>query len=195
MRLSARRLAVFSGKFLLIFAMLTLAWPIFAPVYNAITVGLANALFPLVEEPDVSHLKAEGNSVAIYVRTHEKGPLLFAYLDYPHSGLVVLLALLLATPSLTWRRCLREVLLGMGLLVGTHAVLLIAKTRFEYINILGNELPIPDDIYLGYAWIGRLLMVASIAAPFVIWALLTWRSWLPTPKTTPTRRPTKEAQL
>ncbi len=185
MRPTVRKLLVFAAQFLLIFIVLTLAWPIFAPVYNVMTVGLANAFFPLVEEPDVSWLKAEGNSVAIYVRDPAKGPLLFGYLDYPHSGLVVFLALFLATPGLTWRRRFITIVSGLGLLVGIHAVSLIAKTRFEYVNAFGNELPIPDSVYLMYAWLGRLLVAVSLTAPFVVWALMTFRYWFPKPITSP----------
>ncbi len=192
MRLNARELLVFSAMFILVFLVLALIWPVFAPIYNAITVALANVLFPLVEEPDITMLKPEGNSVAIYVVDPSKGPLLFAYLDYPHSGLIILLALLLATPRLTWKRCLMIILLGMGLLIVVHSISLIAKTRFEYVNIFGNELPVPDSVYLRYAWLGRALVIISLVAPFVLWALLTFRYWFPKPvASTPAPPPRK----
>jgi hypothetical protein len=41
-------------------------------------------------------------------------------------------------------------------------------------------------------WLLNLLMAGNLIFPILIWALLTWRSWLPMPQ--PTRRPTKEAR-
>nr|BAL52962.1 hypothetical protein HGMM_F03H09C21 [uncultured Acetothermia bacterium]BAL59230.1 hypothetical protein HGMM_OP3C385 [Candidatus Acetothermum autotrophicum] len=201
MKLIAWKLLWFSAKFLAIFAMLMLVWFIFAPIYNAITVTLANTLFSLVEEPNVTLLKPQGNSVAIYIRdvaNPKEEPRLFAYFDYPHSGLAVLVALLLATPALPWRRRLRVIITGTGLLLGIHSGLFIPKTRFEYIQFLVREgIPVADNMYLAYAWLGRALVPVSYVAPFVIWLLLTWRSWLPKlgPRDTPQpQRIPKEAR-
>lgn len=198
MRLSARRVLVFSAKFLTIFVALMLAWPLFAPLYNAITVTLANALFLLVEQPNITLLRPEGNSVAIYIRdveNPEAKPRLFAYFDYPHNGLVVLLALMLATPALPWRQRLRATMIGIGLLIGIHSTLFVPKTRFEYIQFLVAEgVPIADSAYLIYAWLGRALVPVSYIAPFLLWALLTWRVWLPKPVAHTVQRKPQEAR-
>jgi hypothetical protein len=192
MRQSLRQLTAFMAKFLAIFLVFSAASPLYAPIYNTLTVGAANLIFPVVEEPDISLLRAEGQSIAIYVRDPERGPLLFGYLDYPHRGFVILLALLLATPALSWRRRFITAMLGVGLLFAIDAVYLVAQTRSQYVNALGSELPIPDDVWVRYAWLTRFLVVTSFIAPWITWALLTWRSWLPVPQ--PTRRPTKEAR-
>jgi hypothetical protein len=194
MRLSARKLLIFTVKFLTTLIVLALVWLILGPIYNALTVAVSNALFPLFEEPDISLLKPEGNSVAIYVRDPEKGPLLFGYIDYPHSGVIVLLALFLATPALAWRSRMRLIALALLLLVGIHSLFLIAKTRYEYVNIFGADLPIPDWLYWLYQWFGRSLIAISLIAPFALWVLLTWRSWLPKPAQHKSSRAMKEAR-
>lgn len=185
MRLNARELLRFSAKFLAAFMALILAWPFFAPIYNAVTVTIANVFFSLVEQPDITLLQPAGNSVAIYIRDVENPkaePRLFAYFDYPHNGLAVFLALILATPALPWRQRLRVMMIGIGLLIGIHSALFVPKTRFEYIQFLAAEgVPIADSMYLMYSWVGRALVPASYIAPFLLWALFTFRYWFPKP--------------
>ncbi len=182
MKLNTRELLIFSAKFAAIFFGLALAWPWFAPAYVATIVGVANLFFPWVEDPDISWLQAENNSVAIYVRNVDQNQelQLFGYVDYPHLGLLLLLALLLATPRVSLRR-LGVLGLACGLLLAVHVVYLIAETRFLYVNEFGAELSIPDGLYLRYAWLGRFLKFVSLVSPVVIWALLTFRYWFPWP--------------
>jgi hypothetical protein len=180
MKRNTRELLIFSAKFAPIFLGLALAWPWFAPAYVATTVGVANLLFPWVEEPDLSWLQAENNSVVIYMRDTNQELHRFGYLDYPHLGLLLLLALLLATPRITLRR-LGLSGLACGLLFAVHVIYLIAETRFLYVNAFGAELAIPDGLYLRYAWLGRFLKFVSLVSPVVIWALLTFRDWFPWP--------------
>lgn len=179
------RLLRFSGMFLLSFALLSLAWPLFAPGYNRLVVGMSNKLLALIEEPLIITLKPQGENVLIYQndRTGEEPQLVKAYRGYMYFNLILLLALFLATPRLRLLQRLKLTLIALITLLVFHAVDVTTRGVEQYVDQASITVTHSYSVtwrYLFY-WFGAVLSVGEKLAPLLIWGILTFKYWLPKP--------------
>jgi hypothetical protein len=98
----------------------------------------------------------------------------------------LLLALFLAAPVMPFLQRARRLLVAVGIQTLLHIleIALLVWIAYEFYFGINRH-------SFAY-WLLNLLMAGNLIFPILIWALLTWRSWLPMPQ--PTRRPTKEAR-
>jgi len=169
-------LARFVAVFLGVMALLAGLWSFLAPTYSTVVTWLARPLFRLFEAPNVTVLDARGAEIWIYriVGPGEIAP--FTWFDrYTFFAVIPLLALLVATPGLGWRRRLVKTGLGIGALVAAHTAYLIASVELSYVAI--GLMPVG-------AFVARTLDVWQVgvrilweAAPVAIWIALTLLAW------------------
>ena len=98
----------------------------------------------------------------------------------------LLLALFLAAPVMPFPRRVRRLLVAVGIQALLHIleVALLIWIAYEFYFGINRH-------SFAY-WLLNLLMAGNLIFPMLIWALLTWRAWLPMPQLP--RRPTKEAR-
>jgi hypothetical protein len=172
MRLSARKIAVFSAQFVVLFAGFLLIYPALLPAYNSIALALANAVLSQLPLPMYVRA-APDNSWQIYRLPSQK--LYFTleadYLNLVYLNLALLPALLLATP-IPYRQRLKLWGWGMLILVGVHALSVVAIVRSEVCVHYD-----PDN--LGCNVVEGLFGIGGQLFAVAIWGLLTWRYWFP----------------
>jgi len=169
-------LARFVALFLGVMALLVGLWSFLAPAYSTVVMWSARPLFRLFEAPNVTVLDARGAEIWIYriVGPGEIAP--FTWFDrYTFFAVIPLLALLVATPGVGWRRRLVKTSLGIGVLVAIHTAYLIASVELAYVAI--GLTPVG-------AFLARTLDVWQVgvrvlweAAPVAIWIALTLPAW------------------
>ena len=178
------KLLWFIGKFVLFLILLALVWPFLAPGYSKLLIWPANKLLALGGIPIELRLEEEG--IKSYLLT--KGP------DLQNSGskpspfrmkifgsyeIILLIALFLATPGLKALKRLGLTAAALGTIFIYHVVDIVLGIRLLY-------RPSPF-----YSWAYMLSIFGQLWVPLLIWGLLTFRYWLPKPRTamvTTTRR-------
>lgn len=104
----------------------------------------------------------------------------------------LLLALFLAAPLMPFAQRMRRLLLALGAQVVLHIVELSLLIWIAYEFYFGV-----NKHSFAY-WLLTILMAGNLILPIFLWAVLTWRSWLPKlgPRDTPQpQRTPKEARL
>jgi hypothetical protein len=157
-------------------AVLAGLWSFLAPAYSTAVTGVARPLFRLFEAPNATVLEARGAEIWIYriVGPGQVAP--FTWFDrYTFFAVIPLLALLLATPGLGWRRRLTRSGIGLGVLFLIHTGYLVASVELSYAAIgltpIGPFLARTIDLWQ----VG--VRVLWEAAPVAIWVLLTLGAW------------------
>jgi hypothetical protein len=171
-----RRLLRFVTIFLVVTAVLAGLWSFIVPGTTAAVTGLARQLFRIVESPNVSVLELKDAEIWVYriVGPGEIAP--FTWFDrYSFFALIPLLALLVATPGLGWRRRLVRLGIGIGALLLVHTGYLVASVELSY-AALGLTSVGPFFARTLDLWqVG--VRVLWEAAPVAIWILLTFGAW------------------
>lgn len=158
--------------FLLVLAPLAAVWGWLAPPYGAAVAHAARPALRLVERDDVSVIAAQRDEVWVLRRIGGDRVTPFMEFDrYAFFSLIPLVALLAATPGMTWRRRLGRIALGCVALFAVHVAYVVASVELSY-AALGLA---PSGAWLGPAQIVvRLLWEAS---PIAVWLLLSARAW------------------
>lgn len=165
-----RKLLSFAVKFVICFALLSLAWGLFAPGYNRLVIGAVNRITLLLEEPPISTLRMVGDNVGVYLY-QEPGKLAWGYSGYGlHYGLVLLLSLLLATPNVKPLKRVELILIGLGLLFLVHLVALIVRVRLAYVYY--HVVPGSTKTFL-FNWINVFFIIGERLFPVLIWSGLS----------------------
>ncbi|MCL6641720.1 MAG: hypothetical protein K6T71_00130 [Candidatus Bipolaricaulota bacterium] len=154
-------------------------WPSLAHGYAQI---LISVLQPLMTNG--TELRLEANAINVY-DSHGTAIVRKNLSSLNEFGL--LLALFLAAPIMPFLQRTRRLLVALGIQTLLHIleIALLIWIAYEFYFGINRH-------SFAY-WLLNLLMAGNLIFPILIWALLTWRSWLPTPQ--PIRRPTKEAHL
>ena len=163
MRLRARKLLVFFWKFLAALLLLALLWPWIAGIYVQLLAAFVKAWMP-------DATVAVRSSTSLFIHVPPLG--MTVSLDAMVFNLLLLAALILATPGLVVRQ--RLIRLGLGLLLqgGFHVLDIVLSFRANYEVALNGS-------YALRFFTEMLGGVGEQISAVVIWVLLTWRSWLP----------------
>jgi hypothetical protein len=156
-----------------VFVVSVLLYPWIAPAYRLLVRGLGN--FFLAALPDPAGIEAHVDGGWKIVPLSGNGTVFFVTpddLDLNHAALILLPALLLATPG-PLRARLRRLGLGLAILLLLHAISLVPWVAA--LRCLRHD---PDDLVCTYAY--STFGAGSQIYAFVVWAALTWRTWLPT---------------
>lgn len=162
--------------FLIVFALLAIAWGYMMPGYNKLVVSVAGSAVRVVERDNVTFLQARGDELWIE-RRRDTGALEdFSYFDpYIYFGLVPLIALLFAIPGPGLLRRMRRTLFGIGLMFLTHVVYIVGSVEMTYAaiglrHVSASGRPILD-------WAQIFLRIVWQVAPVLIAVLLGMDFW------------------
>ena len=166
----------FVAVFLCVLVVLAGLWSFLAPAYSTAVTGAARPLFRLFEAPNVTVLEAREAEIWIYRIVGPGRVAPFTWFDrYTFFAVIPLLALLLATPGLGWRRRLARSGIGLGALFLIHTGYLVASVELSYAAIgltpIGPFLTNTLDLWQ----VG--VRVLWEAAPVAIWIVLTAGAW------------------
>lgn len=181
MRLSARKLLIFCSIFLGMLLLLAALWPWIAPIYTYLLAGFV-ATWML----DATVKVRDSASLFIHVpplgMTVTLGAMVF--------NLLLLVALLGATPAMGIRRRLIRLVIGVLLQASFHVLDIVISFRANY------EVALTGSYSLRF--LAEMLGgVGEQLSAVVIWVLLTWRSWLPkpaAPAATPSPQPQRHSK-
>lgn len=168
------RLFWFVGKAVFFLVLLALIWPFIAPWYSKLLVWPANKLLALSGIPVVLYTDEEGIKAHYPAGDSEgKEPLSwnfpFGIRILGYYGIIVLVALFLATPGLRALKKLELTAVGLGIMFFYHVVDLALGVRIVYR---------PTSFY---NWAYMLSTFGQFWIPVMIWGLLTFHYWLPRP--------------
>lgn len=167
-----RKVLFFGLHFLPLLVLLLCLYPWIVEPYKRVVVGVANPVLTSLEPPMHIRVNPEGGWDFYLDRPEGKdfdagvGDLTLAFLN-----IALLPALLLATPR-SVRERLRILVLGVVLLFGLHVVLAIAIVRITLCLHYDRGSMLCNWLLILFATGGQVFGV-------VLWALLTWRYWLP----------------
>ncbi|MCS7197292.1 MAG: hypothetical protein NZ930_01175 [Candidatus Bipolaricaulota bacterium] len=154
-------------------------WPY---VVNSYAQLLVSILQPLVS--DETQLQVTTHEVIVY--DHKGTPIVQKSLDSMNEfGL--LLALFLAVPLMPFSQRMQRLLLALGIQIALHIVELSLLIWIAYEFYFGI-----NKQSFAY-WLLNLLMAGNLIFPILLWALLSWRFWLPKLAPQPHQKP-KEAR-
>jgi len=172
--LRGNKLLIFAGKLIFFLILATALFAFLAPKYNWLVVQASNRLIALLEHPyQRTILKAEGENIRVLFRFlgREEGEVIVPSrvgINYEmYYGLVLLLALFLATPNLRPLRRTKLALIAFGAIFAYHVVDLTITAR-SIVAFQSEPL--------------ILLAFVEPVVPVFLWGLLTFRYWLPLPK-------------
>jgi len=167
----------FALLFLIFFVLVAIVWAFFVPCYNFLVVSTARIIFSLVESPNVTSIRAQGDSVTIYrnVEGMQATVPFSGFSRYIYFGVVPFLALFLATPGFGKARKLKLVLIGGILLFLCHVIYLVSSIELAYVFVGCRK--VGPLLYRILDWTQVLLRVLWELSPILIWALLTHKIW------------------
>jgi len=170
-------LLCFAGWFTLFLVFVALLWPFVAPAYNRIVVAGAGWLLALVEEPNITVIRADAATASVYRRVADGSePLAFSdFGPYTYVGFVPLVALLLATPGLSWKRRGGLTAVGVLLLMVFHIVYLVITVKLLYVFCGLDE--VGNAAYRVYDWGQIMVRVLWEASAVLLWVALTLGHW------------------
>ena len=174
-----RRLGLLTLAGILILSLWSMVvWPSLVHGYAQI---LLSVLQPLMT--DGTKLRVEADVINVY---DSRGTAIVRKNLNSLNEFGLLLALFLAAPVMPFLQRARRLLIALGIQTLLHIleIALLIWIAYEFYFGINRH-------SFAY-WLLNLLMAGNLIFPILIWALLTWRSWLPMPQ--PTRRPTKEAR-
>lgn len=162
------RFMPFIGKAIAFLIAISLAWYFIAPAYNTILATVSEKLLP-----SQSALALDRGTIYIYppAGTEPAGGI---YASALHYGLVLVIALILATPRLKLLRRFAFIAIALGAIFSIHTVSIVLFAR----NILsGAYAPLEQNpLIILFAIVGSDLF------PVLIWAVLSFKYFFPKPK-------------
>ncbi len=181
MRLSARELLLFVAKSLGALLGLALLWPLLAPAYSQLLAALAHAWLPSAQ------IQANAHQIRISLTAVQGTQLLTIHtttiLEAITFNMLLLTALMLATPRLQLRRRLAWTAAALLWQMGFHFLDITLSVAANYQSVVYGQ----QSLYGLAQIVGGL---GEQASALIIWALLTFRHWLPlAPQQAPTSRP------
>lgn len=162
----------FAGLAAALFGAFVLAYPWVAPAYRSALRVAANPLLRLLDDPARIETLEDGGWEILPVSG--RGTAFFvtpADLDLNHAALILLPALLLATPG-SARKRVERLLVGVAALFVLHSVSIV-----PWVASLGCLRHDPDRVICSYSY--SVFGSGSQIYAFVVWGGLTWRLWLP----------------
>lgn len=169
-----RDVLAFGLGFLPVFLVLLWLYPHVLPVYERAVLGLANAWLGAGTSPLYVEARPDGALELYSVAGTERRRLTREPFQRPYAvflSLALLPALLLATPVRVAVRA-RLMLLGLLLLYALHVVVVIALLRAQLCLAA-------DPGSRVCTWVMALTVTSGQTGAVTLWALLSWRYWMP----------------
>lgn len=178
---------LFFGRVLLFFALSYLAWVPVSTLYTKALSAVSNEAIFFSElsasqyHNKVTSLKSENSDIIVsYSKPEPKGISLKLEGKQIHMNMVLLIALVLASPRLNISKRLKLLLLAIGMLFFVHVLLTIFVVKFYSVQVLDSHI---DEIHIGimqsiYYW-GKIFYegVGWQFFPFFIWAILCYKTF------------------
>jgi hypothetical protein len=160
-------------RFVLVFAVVTAGlaalWPRVAPPVASAVTALARPVFRLVEEPNLTVLDVQGDTLGVYRIVGEGRIAPVVVFDrYLYFAVVPLLALFAATPGLGLRRRATRAAIAVACLIFIQVGYLVASVELLYAVGAGRavgEWPVAVRTLWEFA-------------PILLWATLTAGAWM-----------------
>ena len=162
------RFLPFIGKAIAFLIGLSLAWYFIAPAYNTILANVSEKLLP-----SQSALALDQGTIYIYPPSATE-PAGGIYASALHYGLVLVIALILATPRLKLLRRFEFIAIALSAIFFIHTLSIVLFAR----DILsGANTPLEQNpVIILFAIVGSDLF------PVLIWAALSFKYFFPRPK-------------
>jgi len=152
-----RKLLIFVVKVFVLILIFSSFWPFIAPGYTSLLVAVSNGVAP-------SSISMTAIDSLITIESTEE-PIAVSLRSLPfQAGLLLLLALIIATPGLKLRQRLKYIVIGAILTFALHVVSLL---------IMSSNVRAMRPLVVLFASVGIDLF------PVLIWAALSARYWWP----------------
>ena len=166
----------FAGRFAVYFLPLAALWLVIAPFYSDLIFAGANLIFQLDKPPVARVSRAQG---AIYAEHLTAGGAERVF-EFKMYGLffnaMLLFALLLASPGLSWKSRIQRVALAASTLVIIHVLFVVFQVKAEFIN--AGTLSVSSESAYWHNWLAAFFgALGEGLFPLLLAALFTWRSW------------------
>ena len=169
------RLLRFAGIALAVLIVIALLWQFIAPAYNQLLVWTSSGLVP-----HEATLAAEGRDIIVDVEM--QGPEIWATASGTiegsalHYGLILLLALIAATPGLKLSRRAKFGAVALLAMFLIHVIAILVATTFMVSNVESGGYLASNPFMILFLTIGCDLF------PLLIWGGLSFRYWFPRPQ-------------
>jgi len=166
----------FGARFGLSFALFAALWVAAAPAYNALVFAGANGALQL-DDPRVAEIGTDdGQCVAFHLNGAEREAS-FVFDRYgTFFNVVLLLALLWATPRLSWRARLLRSALAIATLGFVQVLFVVVQIKAQFVN--AGLLYMPNQTAYMLNWVAVLMgTLGEKLFPLLIVAALSWRAW------------------
>ena len=170
---SRRNVLIFIGKVLVFIIIMSSFWPFLTPSYNHALVGVANKVVP----SDVT-LMAEDSSIIIRYERDSMTATLPVHGLFLQYGLVVLIALIGATPGLKLRQRLKFIAAALIIMFGIHVVSMLVISEVTQSISLEHPSKGGSPLEILFVSIGFDLF------PILVWVALSFKYWVPKPQVT-----------
>jgi hypothetical protein len=172
------RLPVFVSKFLIFFILAYLVWWTLTPGLNLLLAEGSNAVLSLAQRRRVTSVEVRDGSIQAFSLGADE-PVLSVVGYRWHYDFVLLVALILATPSVPFHKHTKILILGVAILLGFHVVNLVVDIK--YLCAIRGIVPLTSAEWAVYDQIFMLFTMGTMLFPLLIWGLLTFKYWLPVP--------------
>lgn len=164
----SKPLLLFAGRIGLWLIIITSLFALLVPHYTRLIVRASNLLIGCLEQPSRTVLVAQENRAIVCWAHSVEGNIPIARYNYElYFDAILFLTLLFATPKLPLLKRFACVLIGIMLIIALHIVSLTACARRDV---------------AGRGWLPTFLVFVRPAFALLLWAVLTFRYWLPWPK-------------
>ena len=164
MSLRSNKLLLFLGKAIALVILVAVAWTYISPAYNHLLVSLGNKI-----APSGVTLELEQRTIYFYHHTPEGTDKAWIFSWALHFGLILVIALIGATPGLRLTQRLKFTALAFGLLFVIHVVAIWIMARLMGSSVVMNKNPV----------FNLLVTVGCDLFPVVIWGVLSLKYWFP----------------
>lgn len=166
----------FGARFLAYFLPLTGLWLFIAPLYSSVIFTVVNLIFQL-DHPPLARVGQAGDGLYAY-HLEASGPV--AVFEFERSGLffnlILLIALLLATPGLRPLVRLKRVALASALTAIVHVLFVVFQVKAQFVNL--GLISTASWAAYGLNWLAVLFgPLGEGLFPLLIAGVLSWRAW------------------
>jgi hypothetical protein len=172
-RPNTKALLTFAGRFLVVFFLILPLWFVLTPAYNRLLAISANIVLPLIEDPHVTTLVGWKHNILIVraIMPFTEDMRIQGFSGYlTHFNLILMVALVLASQRIGWRRRCKMLAIALAILFLIHVLYLVIGVKF----FQQPELEALQS-YAGrfYVWgVNFYLSMASQLLPVVVWMAL-----------------------
>jgi hypothetical protein len=177
--LRSNKLLLFLGKAIALVILVAVAWTYISPAYNHLLVSLGNKI-----APSSVTLELEQRTIYFYHHTPEGTDEGWIYSWALQFGLVLVIALIGATPGLRLTQRLKFIALAFALLFVIHVAAIWVMARLMVSSVVMDKNPL----------FNLLVTVGCDLFPVVIWGVLSLKYWFPQRLAKEPKLPSRESR-